>query len=192
MVYPEPNPSSLEGEADAFWEETGVSTGRKGRGMGPSTYTRTMEITPGTTNFQQGLAATCKDPPTKGNRRRWEDFGGAHEPVASDEGRVMPAEMALDAIPKEVTPSSSEGALGKWRVPARRTVRILSRVAGSPAQYRARRITSHEGGVCERALKLRRVVGRSSWKSCCCQPDSGNPTVRDERGACGNVGDGQG
>jgi len=24
-------------------------------------------------------------------------------------------------------------------------------------------------------------------ESCCCQPDSGNPTVRDERGACGNV-----
>jgi hypothetical protein len=24
------------------------------------------------------------------------------------------------------------------------------------------------------------------------QPDSGNPTVRDERGACGNVSDGEG
>lgn len=70
-----------EGEADALWEETGISTGGKGRGMGPSTYTRTMEITLGTTILQQGLAATCKDPPTKGNRRRWEGFGGAHEPV---------------------------------------------------------------------------------------------------------------
>jgi hypothetical protein len=29
--------------------------------MGPSTYTRIMEITSGSTIFQQGLAATCKD-----------------------------------------------------------------------------------------------------------------------------------
>ncbi len=49
--------------------------------MGPSTYTRTMEITLGSTIYQQGLAATCKDLPTKGNRRRQEGFGGAHEPV---------------------------------------------------------------------------------------------------------------
>jgi hypothetical protein len=33
-------------------------------------------------------------------------------------------------------------------------------------------------------------MGRFSGESCCCQPDSGNPTVRDERGACGNVGHG--
>src|SRR5262249_26155574 len=47
------------------------------------------------------------------------------------------------------------------------------------------------GGVCECALKLPRV-----WEGCVaiilhitgCQPDSGKPTVRDERGAYGNVG----
>ena len=33
----------------------------------------------------------------------------------SEEGWVMPAEMALEAIPQEVTPSTGEGALGKWR-----------------------------------------------------------------------------
>src|SRR5438128_11422849 len=50
------------------------------------------------------------------------------------------------------------------------------------------------GGVCECALKLPRV-----WEGCVaiilhltgCQPDSGKPTVRDERGACGNVGYGR-
>src|SRR5438128_5990188 len=50
------------------------------------------------------------------------------------------------------------------------------------------------GGVCECALKLPRV-----WEGCAaiilhitgCQPDSGKPTVRDERGACGNVGYGR-
>jgi len=33
----------------------------------------------------------------------------------SEEGWVTPAEMALDVIPEEVTPSTGEGALGKWR-----------------------------------------------------------------------------
>ncbi|MFC1707725.1 hypothetical protein ACFL59_13070 [Planctomycetota bacterium] len=33
----------------------------------------------------------------------------------SYEGRVMPAEAALDAARKEVTPASGEEALGKWR-----------------------------------------------------------------------------
>jgi len=33
----------------------------------------------------------------------------------SEEGWVMLAEMARDAIPKEVTPLTGEGALGKWR-----------------------------------------------------------------------------
>ena len=31
------------------------------------------------------------------------------------------------------------------------------------------------------------ALGRSSGESCCCQPDSGKPTVRDERGAHGTV-----
>ena len=42
-------------------------------------------------------------------------------------------------------------------------------------------------GVCRRVLKLRGAWEGPLGKSCCCQPDSGNPTVRDERGACGNV-----
>ncbi len=46
-------------------EEMGECTGRAWRGMGPGTYTRTMEITSGRAIFQQGLAATCKDPPTE-------------------------------------------------------------------------------------------------------------------------------
>ena len=54
-------------EADAPREETGRCTGREWRGTGPSTYTRIVEITSGGTILQQGLAATCKDLPSKGN-----------------------------------------------------------------------------------------------------------------------------
>jgi len=60
---------------------TGHSTVEARRGTGPSTHTRIVEITSGITNYQQGLAATCKDPPTEGNQRRREGFGEAHEPV---------------------------------------------------------------------------------------------------------------
>ena len=50
-------------------------------------------------------------------------------------------------------------------------------------------------GVCERALKLPSVGEGVAMKEPMitgCQPDSGKPTVRDDRGACGNVGYGQG
>jgi len=42
-------------------------------------------------------------------------------------------------------------------------------------------------GVRRRVLKPRDVWEGPLRKCCCCQPDSGNPTVRDERGAHGNV-----
>lgn len=48
------------GEADALQEGTG-STGEARRGTGPSAYAKIVEITSGTTLYQQGLAATCED-----------------------------------------------------------------------------------------------------------------------------------
>jgi len=68
-------------EAEVYREETGRSTGRSRRGTGPSTYARIAEITSGATNFQQGLATTCKDLEYKGNRKHREVLGEAHEPV---------------------------------------------------------------------------------------------------------------
>jgi hypothetical protein len=44
---------------------------------------RHAEITSGTTLFQQGLAATCKDPLYKASRKQCEEDGGAHEPVGA-------------------------------------------------------------------------------------------------------------
>ena len=45
---------------------TGQSTGGAWRGTGPSAHTRIVEITSGRTISQQGLTATCKDPPCEG------------------------------------------------------------------------------------------------------------------------------
>ncbi len=61
------------GEADAVREEAGRSTGEARRGTGPSAYTRIVEITSGSTNFQQGLVATCED---RSEERIAESAGG--------------------------------------------------------------------------------------------------------------------
>jgi hypothetical protein len=71
------------GEADVLREETSASTEGARRGRGPSAYTRIAEITSGRANSQQGLVATCKDPPYKEIRKRWEGFGLAHGRVGA-------------------------------------------------------------------------------------------------------------
>ena len=71
----------LWGEADVSWEEVGKCTSWARRGMGPSAYARIVEIMSGRAISQQGLATTCKDPPTNGKPRRREGHGLAHEPV---------------------------------------------------------------------------------------------------------------
>ena len=72
-----------EGEAVTLWEVTDEGTREASRGKGPGTYGGIAEITSGGTNFQQGLATTCKDPSNKGNRIRREGFGLAHESVGA-------------------------------------------------------------------------------------------------------------
>jgi len=69
------------GEADVLREEPGRCTGETSRGRGPSAYARIAEITSGRAISQQGLATTCKDPVSEGDRRAGEGFGLAHEPV---------------------------------------------------------------------------------------------------------------
>ena len=82
-----------------------------------------------------------------------------------------------------VTPVSGKEALGKWRAPHRK--HRLDSVPGNGdnlTRCRAGGITTHPRGVYGRAFKLR-DVGEGPAGTCCCrQPDSGNPTVRDERG----------
>ena len=51
------------------------------RGKGPGALAQIVEITSGRAIFQQGLTATCKDRPNKGNQNRKEEGGLAHESV---------------------------------------------------------------------------------------------------------------
>ena len=70
-------------EAVTLWEETDEGTREASRGKGPGAYGGIAEIASGRTIFQQGLVTTCKDPSNKGNRRRWEGVGPAHESVGA-------------------------------------------------------------------------------------------------------------
>ena len=100
----------------------------------------------------------------------------------------MPSERMLDILLRWVTPVSGKGALGQWRASDRQ--HHLDTEPGRGDNLNGRRaggITRHPRGGYEQAFKP-----RDGWEGplgigCCCQPDSGKPTVRDERGACGNV-----
>ncbi len=142
------------GEAEVRWEETGKRTSGNGRGMGPSTWTRNMEITSGRTTCQQGLAATCEDSPTKATT-----VGGERHLVRrmsqyerQRRGNARPG--GLEVAPEEVTPLTGKGALGKWRASDGDIARTLSRTSDVNRRWcRAGGITFHPRGVCERALE---------------------------------------
>jgi hypothetical protein len=100
----------------------------------------------------------------------------------------MSSEVMSDITLRRVAPASGEEALGKWRASQRK--HCLDFEPGSSDNLtgcRAGGITMWPRGVCRRVLKPRAVWEGPLGKSCCCQPDSGKPTVRDERGAHGDV-----
>ncbi len=70
------------GKAVVAGEVTGMCTLRTAVAEAQASRERFAEITSGRAITQQGLAATCKDPPTVAKAGRWrEGFGLAHEPV---------------------------------------------------------------------------------------------------------------
>jgi len=80
-------PVAQSGKAKALREETSECT-LEAAGVGVrAREERLAEITSGRAIAQQGLAATCKDRPHKGNQRWTEGNGLTHEPVgATKEG----------------------------------------------------------------------------------------------------------
>ena len=174
-------------EADVFREEADKCTGRLRRGMGPDNCTRIAEITSGRTISQQGLAATCKDPPYKTT-----EIGG----------RAMVWRMSLyerrrkgNAFRSGAGRRSGEGntharrsgsgrlaVLEHARTQSRENVCSLSKdePMGKPAA---------EGAYVSQHLNLS-SAGKAHGGKPRSEPDSGNPTVRDRREAPGNVAHG--
>lgn len=189
------------------WGETGVlgqatdkcSRGAR-RGMDPSTYARVVEITSGRTISQQGLVATCKDPAHKGRPEARGGFWSDAWARTSEEGGVTPSEAALEVAPLRGNTRRGQRSpghsvvvdKGRWRGmigttrsnSPRRSVgqsRNPDEEFGKPQQqgvYAYQRLSFGYGGQ------------TGLWKRTCeprPEPDSGNPTVRDRRGALGNV-----
>jgi len=73
----------LSGKADDLWEETSMRTIDSTVIGGQTSKERFVEITSGRTITQQGLTATCKDPPHKAHcvEAGGEGDGLAHESI---------------------------------------------------------------------------------------------------------------
>lgn len=189
------------------WGETGVlgqgtddrSRGVR-RGMDPSTYARVVEITSGRTISQQGLVATCKDLARKGRPEAQGGFWSDAWARRSDEGGVTPSEAAHEAAPMLGNTQLGQRSPGHSVVVDKGRREDMAGTARSNLLRRSagRLLNPDEGAgkpqgqgvyACQR-LSLGFGGKAGLWKSTCeprPEPDSGNPTVRDRRGALRNV-----
>ena len=180
------------------WGEAGVlgegmdkcSRGAR-RGMGPSTCTRVAEIMSGRAIAQQGLARTCKDRAHNGHT------GGAGRGMV---WRMSPYEQRRGG---NAPPGGFRGrpGAGNARSGQRGSGHSVATTVGyapdtelgyaGPASWRrgeanstasGRRVRQHRSFA--RWGKARSEKWRAEPRP---EPDSGNPTVRDRRGASGNV-----
>ncbi len=101
----------------------------------------------------------------------------------------MPSDVMPDVTPHRVTPAAGKGALGTWRARAR--PRTLCRGRGAIHEPRpVRKPPSRGVHMCQHLSLL--GAGKAAGGQPGSEPDSGNPTVRDRRGASGNVATGAG
>ena len=98
---------------------------------------------------------------------------------------VMSYEETLDVSCMAVTPACSKGALGTWR--SQCSARTLSRDHAAFEEGTSSLVNRRGRCVCRSVLKLRRESGKTHEGKPRSEPDWGNPTVRDRRGACGIV-----
>jgi hypothetical protein len=124
---------------------------------------------------QQGLATTCKDSSDEGKPEVDERDLAWRMSLSERRRRGNAHREDPGDPPGGVTPQRGKGALGTWR--ARALHRTGHRTgATTPAR-----------GVCAPALEFRLLWEGPAGTS---QPDSGNPTVRDENGGLGKRGHG--
>ena len=98
---------------------------------------------------------------------------------------VTSYEETLDVSCMAVTPPRSKGALGTWR--SQCGARTLSRDHAVLEAGTSSLVNQRGRGVCMSGLELRRESGQTHEGKPRSEPDWGNPTVRDRRGACGIV-----
>ena len=102
----------------------------------------------------------------------------------------MPSETVQDTVSMKVTPSSSKGALGTWRF--QDDSRTQSRGEVDPRSRNEPASKPWQVGVYVGQHLNLCGCGKACGGKPRSEPDSGNPTVRDRRGASGNVAMGAG
>ncbi len=102
----------------------------------------------------------------------------------------MPSEVLCNSTPVQPIPASGKGALGTWRSQA--GARTQSRGTLQPRRRDEPRSKPWTEEVYARQRLSLAACGKTSGGKPRSEPDSGNPTVRDRRGASGNVAKGAG
>jgi hypothetical protein len=103
----------------------------------------------------------------------------------------MPSEVVMASPWGGEHPSRAKGRSVRRGRPRGHPVWTQSQAhGGNLTGRRAKGITTPSRGVYERAFEPRAVWEGPLGTSDGCPPDAGNPTARDERGACGNVNHG--
>ena len=105
----------------------------------------------------------------------------------SDEEGVTTFEAVHDTAPVRVAPAAGEGALDIWRPSARSGIRTQCRNSADPRGGDELASKPRLAGVDVRQHLSLATVGQTCEGKPRSEPDSGNPTVRDRRGALGNV-----
>ncbi len=179
------------GEAGVLGE--GMDTFSRGarRGMGPSACTRVAEIMSGRAIAQQGLATTCKDLARKARAEArggvvvwrmspYERRRGGNAPPGGFRGRPGAG-------------NTRSGQRGSGHSVATTVGRQPDTELGSAGPASWRRGDANSTALGRRVRQHRSFApwGKARPEKWCAEPrpepDSGNPTVRDRRGASGNV-----
>jgi hypothetical protein len=105
----------------------------------------------------------------------------------SDEEGAMPFDVTHDVAPLMVIPAAGKGALDTWRSRGRSDSRTQSRGVIAIRSWGEPASKPGAGGVYARQRLSLAAGGKVSGGKPRSEPDSGNPTVRDRRGASGNV-----
>ena len=164
--------------AAVFREESSRCTGRTLRGKGPGADVRITAIMSGTTILQQGLTTTCKDPRISFVESEGRSLVGRMSPYERRRrGNALPGRARGDPD-KTVTPGVRQRGSGHLAVSG-----PVNRVTGSnrPSETSVRGEPSVSGADVSQRLNLI-IVGKACTGEPRSEPDSGNPTVRDENG----------
>ena len=169
--------------AAVFREESSRCTGRTLRGKGPGADVRITALMSGTAILQQGLTTTCKDPRISFVESDGRSLVGRMSPYERRRrGNALPGRARRDPD-RTVTPGVRQRGSGHLAVSG--TVNWVTGSSRSLEQSVQGEPSVSGANVSQRLNLI--IAGKACTGEPRSEPDSGNPTVRDRRGASGDV-----